>query len=223
MNNSLLYIGAGTDTNPLCHFLDVKTFICIDTQPRSEFDSVDNYIHVYSHQDFVNKLILQYEKIGFKLRSEKMLDEEYYKRILNNDQVAIYESEINSFKFINPALLIFENLDSDQMVKYYISTNILSNMNTELVDDIKAISGLIVCGFYPDKSILDYIVKPISFYGYSGGNVFKYITEEWDQIELNSVMKLLQDNIKQKYFSDFYVVLQNTGAIIRKQKYSDFL
>uniref|UniRef100_A0A6C0CZJ9 Uncharacterized protein n=1 Tax=viral metagenome TaxID=1070528 RepID=A0A6C0CZJ9_9ZZZZ len=220
-HKSLLYIGAGTDTNPLSHFPDVKTFIFIDTQPRSEFDSINSYIHWYSRQDFVKQVNLEYTKIGFSLVSEKVLDAEYYKQILNKDQLAIYESETIAFSFINPTLLVFINTQTGQTVKYYISTNILSNMNIELIDDIKNIYGLIICGFNPHKVLLDYITPPINFYGYSE-TVYRYITISDDEEHINSVLAELQNNTEQKYFSNFYFINQNSGEIIRKEKYSNF-
>jgi len=117
--NKLLYIGAGLHLDPIKTFSSTKKFIFIDTQPRSEFDS-RRYYTTYYNYNFLKELINNFKKLNF----------------LKKEEITFGSSNIN-LPYINSTLIIFYNQTLDQVVNYYVSTNILYNMNLQLLNDIK--------------------------------------------------------------------------------------
>jgi hypothetical protein len=214
MINSLLYIGAGTHLDIFKHFPYVEKFVLVDTLPRgySNFnDSINKFDHECYVKNFIGNLITQMCKNNFMLTSIRQIDKKYYKKIFNTKQKIYYKLFAHKIpEFINPSLLIFNNIKSNQMVKYYISTSIQYNLTNELEQDIKETDGLIVCGHHPDKTLLDILDRPIKFYGYSS-TCFSYEPEYLD----NTIIEWLYENPNSiyKYFNEFYTVNYDGGKI----------
>ena len=61
---SALYIGAGTDTDPITKFPDIKTFYYVDCQPNSEFGV--NYSPGFARPKFIPNLNKKMTDIGMK-------------------------------------------------------------------------------------------------------------------------------------------------------------
>lgn len=168
----ILYIGSGLDFNPLIHFNQVKEYVFVDTLPRSEFDGYiynnSLFYDEFYKPLFVNSLLKEINKYGFKLVEKIQLDNNYHLQILTLEQKKFWGIDFkNKFPDINPCLMIFKNVDTCQIFKYYISTNILTNMCLRLQNDIYQSTRLIICGFHPNKIILEYISKPIKLYCYT--------------------------------------------------------
>jgi hypothetical protein len=141
-----LYIGANTHIE-FTTYLDCKEYIFIDTQPRSEFDTELFFNKSFYRQQFIKKLFEKIQKYDFELINSIELDPTYYKKLLNGVKLP----------YINPHLFIFFNAKTNSILKYYISTNILYNMNSRLKQDIYETDSLYVAGYYPHKCILQYL------------------------------------------------------------------
>jgi len=127
--NKLLYIGAGLDFIRVIHFSQVKEFVFIDTQPRSEHDGkIYNgslfFDEFYRHK-FIDLLAKNAAKYDFELAEGIDLDLDYHKQILTHEQKDFLGMNLlKIFPDINPGLLILLNSKTLQIIKYYFSTNI---------------------------------------------------------------------------------------------------
>jgi len=204
MCSAYLYIGAGIDTQPLLHFPFAQLFICIDSQPFSEYGRGSVFDAELYRYDFIETLINAYAQIGYILSSREI----YYKNNNHN---------------IQPELFIFWNNETKQRIKYYTSTDILYDLNLELIEDIQQTTALIVSRYFPHKVLLDYINQPIDFYGYDT-TVWNYITADNSSgSELSSTMKMFENpHIVSKYIHKWFLVFDESGEIIEKASYIDF-
>jgi hypothetical protein len=212
--DKLLYIGAGLDFSPVIHFSQVREFVFIDTQPRSEFDG-----HIYDgslffdgfyRHKFIDLLVKNAAKFGFELVERIELDSDYHNQILTQEQKDFWGMNfLEIFPDINPNLLIFLNSSTSQIVKYYISTNIKLNMCERIKMDIAETNGLIIAGYHPDKIILEYISKPIKLYCY-------YL----DDVEVDNFNNLIYwgynnlDKVK-IFFNEIYVCDRRSGELTK--------
>ena len=201
MCSTYLYIGAGIDTQPLLHFSLVKLFICIDSQPFSEYGRGSVFDAEMYRYHFIEQLINSYAQIGFAITSRK---------IYNDTN-------------IKPELFIFWNKETNQHIKYYTSTDILYDLNPDLIADIQQTTALIVSRYFPHKVLFNYIQPLIDFYGYDT-TVWDYITADNSSgSELSSTMKMFENpHIANKYINKWFMVLEETGQIIEKASYMDF-
>ena len=205
MCSAYLYVGAGIDTQPLLHFPLAQVFICIDSQPFSEYGRSSVFDDELYRYDFIEQFIGAYAQIGYILSSRK---------IYNNK---------NNNHIIQPELFIFWNKETHQHIKYYTSTDILYDLNPELIYDIQQTTALIVSRYFPHKILLDYILQPINFYGYDN-TVWDYITvDNSSGSELSSIMKMFENpHIVNKYIRKWFIVCEETGQIIERDSYMDF-
>lgn len=203
-SSAYLYIGAGIDTHPILHFPLAQLFICIDSQPFSEYGRGSVFDDELYRYDFVEKLINAYTQIGFAITSREI----YHKNTNHN---------------IKPELFIFWNKETSQHIKYYTSTDILYDLNPELIADIQQTTALIVSRYFPHKVLLDYIQPSIDFYGYDT-TVWDYITADNSSgSELSSTMKMFENtHIANKYIHKWLLVCDESGQIIERNSYMDF-
>jgi hypothetical protein len=196
----ILYIGCGLHIEPVTHFPDIKEFIFVDSNPRSPYDCSKFHIECYNNT-FYDELLEKCLINNFTLTCKIKLDANYCKRKLSIYQKIFYSfKKIN--KLINPTLLVFINKLTGQKIKYYISTNILENMNNELKMDIEDSDGIIFQEFITDKKILEYFIRPKIFIGYSTNNYNLLNYEE------NTLMYFLNNNkcSISYYFNKYYLV-----------------
>jgi hypothetical protein len=205
-SSSYLYIGAGIDTQPLLHFPLAQVFICIDSQPFSDYGRGSVFDAEMYRYNFVEQLIYAYAQIGYILSSRKII------YLCKNHQA------------IQPELFIFWNKETSQCVKYYTSTDIVYDVNPELIADIQQTTALIVSRYFPHKILLDYIQPHIDFYGYDN-TVWAYITSDNSSVsELSSTMKMFENpHISNKYIHKWFMVCDESGEIIERTSYVDFL
>lgn len=159
----ILYIGAWHDITPLLDFKNADEFIFIDTQPRSEFDGGYKFERKFYRKNFIESLHKTLTDIHFELINTKTIDEMYYKKIMTDSQIKQGIPE-----YINPTLLTFENKTTNQILKYYVSTNIKYNISDQLISDIRTSDTLVISGHHPDKLYLNYFDKPKLMIAYSG-------------------------------------------------------
>jgi hypothetical protein len=238
-DKQFLYFGVWNHFDPIIHFPDCKTFIFIDTQPRTEWDFSPNTFDtdVY-RRNFINVIKSDLNNLGFNLIEYRCLDYNYIKNISSHKfdfdtkksyierkyiQPIELNNIINSYPFINPHLFVFYNEQNKQTIKYYVSTNIKYTMTNELKSDIESSTVLVCAGFAPDIELLQYIIKPINFYGYTGT-----VYDSEDYYDNNTLFKWLHDFknnsiILNNYFSSFNVVNKKTGEIIPTNSYNEFI
>jgi hypothetical protein len=221
--NKILYVGAGHHIEPVKHFPGTKNFVFIDSQPRSEFDSVHpKFYSGFYRGHFLNDLVASCQYYGFILDSFTVLDKNYYKKIITKKWY--YSSWFYKIPAdINPTMLVFHNNKTQQKLTYYVSTNIKYNMNPILENDIATCDGIIISGYFPEKQILQYFVSPKVFFGYTDTG---YILEYDDQAEEdNNILYFLHNCIcnTQYYFTGFYMVCNDSGVILKCQDFKHFV
>jgi len=210
--NKLLYVGAACHLSPLQLFSDTKEFVFIDTKPRSEFDNSNAFVRAFYRESFAVDLMLKMLDLGFSLVDITDLDKTYSKKIMSFYQRIYYIC--GEPQYINPHLFLFMNKKTGQTLKYYVSTNILYNMNNDLEREIGECDGLIISGFFPHVHILSYMKPKVAFIGYSstwfGKDKDDFETDDWT----NNVVNYLHDNFNSRdnvsgVFSSFYLVDNN--------------
>lgn len=200
----IIYIGTGCHLDVVAHFPNVSEFVFVDTQPRSEFDSMEPNLDFYRDQ-FVNTLLSAGVERNIELIDVRELD-------------TLYIQDKDNLPFLNPTLLTFMNNRTDQIIRYYISTNIRYNALRELADEIKQVDGLIVSGYYPDIALYDLLDerRPIHFIGYSRTCYTINIDDMMDTI----YCKLHEKNT---YFKDYYHVDYECGKITKYDTFKNFV
>lgn len=220
--NKILYVGSGCHIEPVKHFSETKTFVFIDSQPRSEFDSFHpKFYNGFYRSHFLNDLIDSCQNYGFTLDSYLILNKNYYKKIITKKWY--YTSWIYKIPDdINPTMLVFLNKNTQQKIIYYISTNIKFNMNKNLEIDIATCDGIIVSGYFPETEILQYFIRPKVFFGYT--DTCYIIENDTPKEEKNNITYFLHNCIcnTQYYFIDFYMVYNDSGVIIKCQDFKHF-
>ena len=124
---SVTYIGAGLDIIPIIVMHDVREFIYIDSRPHTQ----------YGNWRPKDESISFYEK-SFVPRLNKLMQ---------NNNFTLKRSEEQYLEYTN---------HSNQTLKYYINTA-FPNISDEVRADISKSEHLILCGFDPHKSILQYL------------------------------------------------------------------
>ena len=166
MNNieKILYFGASLNIQIVKDFPNVKEFVLVDNQPRSKSDRY--YFSDRDYNDkFIDNLIIITKDYGFELSKIFILDESYHTKILNIKKM-IYYSFFTLPPNIDPELYIFNNKETYQIIKYYISTNIDYNMNMTLFNDIKSCNTLIINQYFPSIKLFEYFDKMEILVGY---------------------------------------------------------
>ncbi len=206
--NKILYIGAGLDIYITRQLNEACDFIFVDSQPRSAYDDNTRFRKSLYNNSFLNNLIKEAYSLGFIFKKTIPLDNTYYKKILTLRQT-IYYLFNKMPECINPMLVLFYNNKTQQSIKYYISTNIVKNMNKDLIDDISSCDALYVSGYNPNNCFLFYVNKPIIFIGSSNTiyNFNDYTEEDLDEVDKSSLFYYLEKNPKNTYiyFSKFYI------------------
>lgn len=207
----ILYIGTGLHVEPVIDFSEVKDFIFIDTQPRSEFDDCHVFFDKRMYKkNFILNLIKKFKILNFELVETIVLDKKFKKTYLSIIQ-KIYYKPSN----INPTILYFVNKKTNQTVKYYVSTNIKINYHKLLDFDLSSSDTLLISGHFPDDKLLNYIDKPKKLVCYSG-TVYKCDIQEIDE---KTILPYLKDT---KYFSKcFFVNKKKNYKITEYENYNE--
>ena len=132
----------------LCIVANSYGFVLIDTQPRSEHDQKNYFYKGFYRNQFIDKIIKKCNTYGFILTDKIELDPNYMKKTISK-----------KFDYVIPHLFIFKN--NSRIIKYYISTNIIFNMNKLLEEDIRTAYTLYVAGYASDVELLKYIKNPV--------------------------------------------------------------
>jgi len=223
--DKILYIGAGLHLVSIQHFPDTHEFVFVDTLPRNDFNDVDKYNSDMYNFTFINKLNDTFVANGFECISNITLNSHYYRRIMKISTALIYTFSRDP-RYINPTLLVYTNKKTNQIVKYYISTNFRVNMCEQLSNDIITSDALIVSRFSPDMDLLNYFSNssPKIFIGYSD-TCYDYshtIGMECINTILYKLFKKHNETLNK--FAKYYFINKKNGKIeFIKDTYSKFL
>ena len=196
----LLYIGAWNHIAPVLHFPKTKEFIYIDTQPRSEFDQANIFMTCFYRKKFYKNVVRIWSQYGFNLLSTTIIDKNYEQTLVKDTSDDDITSK-KTYKHVNPTLLYFSNPVTNQVIKYYISTNIKFNMCNRLEKDIRKSDGLIISGYFPTSQVLDYLPHSnYTFYCYTD-TCYSY-----DQHD-NNIMNSFHHSSYQEMNSNHFIIM----------------
>ena len=89
--NKILYIGAGCHIEPVSHLTETKEFVFIDTQPRSEYETLDpSFDSQYYRYQFLINLEAECSNYGFELETSCEFDNNYFNQIISWKQYFFY-------------------------------------------------------------------------------------------------------------------------------------
>lgn len=128
-----LYVGAGTDSNPITDLPYIKTFYYLDSQPKSEY-GIQNYV-----------LVENKKKFGIRPYFIKDLDTE----------MDSYNMKLTS---VDSNLRVYSN---DTQTIYYYTNIAIPELYNEIKKPIENFNTLIISGYDPDSIILDATTKKI--------------------------------------------------------------
>lgn len=214
--NKPLYIGPWAHIEPATNnsLSNVKEFIFVDTQPRSENDNNPFTEASYKH-DFIDELLQKCESLGFILKKKTIIDKNYHKRILpENEQ----KDCLSKYPDINPCLYYFKHKYTKQKLKYYVSTNVERNMHLELQNHMLESDALIVSGYFPDTNLFNYFPKSKMFIGYTdtvypdGSYLDTYFVESDNII---SYIVNTDEEQEKRYFNSYYLCSIFTNHILK--------
>ncbi len=211
MITSIINIGSGLDIDFLKHFPQVEKFILIDSLPRANPDSTNSFDSIKYNQNFFRNLVVKFNSIGFVLKDKKVIEPKYHNKILSFKQKIFYWFYPNLLpEYINPTVLYFSSHQTNQSVKYYISTNIMTNFVSELESDIRNCDGLVLNGYIPDSKILGYFDHPIKLFGYTNNNYHTVDEKLSNNDNIISFMNKFPSQIP-KYIDEIYAVVKENG------------
>jgi hypothetical protein len=210
ISSKVLYLGPWDHVEVTKDFPRANEFIFIDTQPRSEWDDLNFHSSFYKN-NFVSNIIKKFKKYGFTPCSMVELDSRYYMKVLNCIQ-CMYYNFMCKFPVINPTLMTFINKKTNQSLRYYMSTNIETNMCPILEFDIKTADSLIVSGYFPSMHLLKYFYKPKKFIGYS--KTCWNTNNDTENTIIEVLRKGIKNNTNSRYFSNYTFVNNNMKTIL---------
>lgn len=151
----MLYVGAGTDISIVSIFPDTNRFIFIDTLPRSEFDNYtkEDPPQKWYRPSFLTELFEECSHYGFTLRKAETYPDRH-------------DKTCSELLYYYPSRLTFHSSDG-RTIEYYISTNLSLPLIMEwgqLRNTLYKINRIYVCGHFPDRSLLSYLLTPLLCY-----------------------------------------------------------
>ena len=200
-----LYVGAGLDLKIIKNIPEVKNFVFIDSQPNSEF-GVEEYWHRDSGYIF-NCICPDWAPFINGFSRPNFIPN--LKKTAIEENIKLISEEVNN-------KLTFQY--NDQIINYFINISVPHHLSL-IKNDIKNYDHLIVAGFFPHHSILNYTNKHITFWG-NINTIYKHNTEmnclcnnEVEAEEKNTVVyKLNDESLYEKNFKNFNII-QNNGKV----------
>ncbi len=196
----VLYLGAWDHIEVVNYFPNCNEFVFIDTQPRCEY--IDDYPYDRLFKvNFIENIKTKFKQFDFILDNIIELDHNYLRDLKYK------------YPYINPHLFIFHSKSINRTIKYYISTNILFNMNEMLEKDIYEADSLYVAGYSPDNELLKYFYSPSELLNgiikkkhFIGDNETIYDRDDNTIISIN--------NNLDDYFDNYYLVWREKSMVI---------
>jgi hypothetical protein len=210
MTTCALYIGCGTDFDPVAHLqTDVSSFIYVDSQPLTRYGDL--------YQAF--------------MPHEKM--ETYNKTYMRDFGIA---AECAGFKKISLDGVyphVYKNSATDQIVYHYFSLcfpiqsfkqNPAANQKelTRLVFLLNHVTHLVVRKYVPNYNLLRYFLRPLVFVGYDD-TIYVEDSCKLLPYERNKITSRLQKGEYQDRFSKYIYVKTENNQQIQTFTYSEFV
>ena len=176
-----VYAGAGTDVCfPFCNLLDVNSFYFIDSQPFSVYGT-----DVSLQADGSNG----FSRANFMSHLEKTMDMCGLLPHLIRENIRTYMSKTASRRLIH----------------YLINTSVPHHIS-KIKTQVRQYDMLIVNGFDPDRTIVDYIKHPILFVGGANCDYSADPGTYYNGDQNGVVQQLHQDQKFRQKFSQFLYV-----------------
>jgi hypothetical protein len=207
--NCALYIGCGTDFDPVSILINVRKFIFIDSKPLTS-DGSDAYRSMFP--------------------SEKR--ELYCKNYMRNFMCAALEAGFQKISIDGVYPHVYKNHNTHQEIYHYfnlcfpiqsIKMNHAGNPDEmeRLILLLNEVSHLVVRGYSPDCSVLKYFVKPVVFIGFDD-TIYSENLDDVLPSEQNKITVLLQQNAFRNRISS-YIFINKTGQTEVCSTYEDFI
>jgi hypothetical protein len=177
---SAVYIGAGLDVRPVKALKNINKFIYIDCRPFTEHP---NSKCNCNDKKFIDDFSYKMDRIDFLNKNEK-----------NDDTTSCCRKkkiDINQVKFE------YEK-DNINLIYYFNTPFPSNNITDEIENELATSDTLIVAGFHPHKSIIDYMKKPIHLVCFEG----TYYGNDHHEDDLNTIIEYLHNNPKCKDIAD---------------------
>lgn len=151
---SMLYIGSNLDIVPVLFFKGITHFVFIDSLPFSEYGNL-------SITESINKIVLK--RVGLnEIDNYPPHDPSFLSRLeITMNQNGFVSVERNT----EESYILYRS--NDRTVKYYYNRAFPDFITYNLIRDISKCSILYVCGHNPDDIVLDMMMKPVTFVGFS--------------------------------------------------------
>lgn len=137
---SLVYVGCGSDFNPVTLLPEVKKFIYIDSQPRSEYGWLE-----YGTKYFFRK--------NYMCEFRKNIPQRFFKINIDNTYPDIYHDCLNNRTIYHYYDLPFPW--TGKIFKYHVTKKDIDNLKFEIMNA----THLAVCGHDPHAAILELLPK----------------------------------------------------------------
>lgn len=200
MNNSLaVYIGAGLDLKMIKNMNNITNFVYVDSQPHSEFGLEEYWCR---DPDYIfNCFCPHYAPYINEFSRPEFVSE--LKKTAKQENITLISEEVNK-------KLTFQY--NNQYINYFINLSIPEHLYF-IQDDIKNFNHLIISGFFPHYSILNYTKNPVTFWG----NINTIYIPEYNCLFSNIVKdtviyKLNKETLFEKKFNRFNLIEPN-GSI----------
>ena len=196
-----VYIGAGLDLKIIKNIPEIKNFVFIDSQPNSEFGLEEYW---YRDPSYIFSCICP--------NGGQLINNYTRPQFINNLKKTAKKEDIKLVSEIVNKKLIFNY--NDQIINYFVNISIPEHLNI-IKDDIRNFNHLIVSGFFPDYSILQYTNKSITFWGnrniiYNESQSLNCLREN-DKTDI--VFKLNNESLFEKKFKKFNLIQDNRDII----------
>lgn len=146
---ALLYIGAGTDLDPLDIFDENKMFVFVDSLPRTEYGFLESLNLTQLRKTFIKTLTEKLKLKGFRKTG-------HLKKIYKMEKPT-------RLKYHSPGVLIFS--DGDRTLYYFYSCPYPDQRNNLLSEMTALCDKLYVAGHEPESNVILKMKKPIQFIG----------------------------------------------------------
>lgn len=124
MGDTAVYVGAGLDIVPVLRFKNIKTFIYVDSQPLTEFGSIEPRP--------------QYMRPEFPLKLYKLMTKHGFDKNYTGD----------------PLINVYYNPRTGVTLKYFMNVPFPHNLSDLLLKEISNANILICCGYLPSDVLI---------------------------------------------------------------------
>ena len=229
---SMLYIGSWNDFEITNYYPEVKKFVFIDGQPRTEYtpeNGKEKYEPDMYRSRFIEQIMKSSEENGFTRTSTKIVDHKYMDKIMN-----LEEKRMNKLPHLNPEKWIFENELTGQIIYYHISTSVPVNVGEELENDIQTCDKLFISGYNPSAFFLKSIKKPFTLIGsidtyyeldeddeFGEDKIFYQLEKNLEVVSMIHQYELIDKEDKQKIKVNNFKEIQKVSHQIWKKHFGD--